>query len=317
MAAADINSNNKKFPLSLRKQFRDNEAKLKTHLAAIQKAIGFAVTYEANGEPFYDAVADRREQLGDILYDTYPAEIKSCLEAFVTESKENAGELKLAMTAKKIIVRLVPALPSTSSYGYQQMLFEKGALVVQTEPTRFYCNMAQICSEGLLEAFKTVVEEKAECKVPEQCRAFPLHIRKSYQKNRKDLDAALAKIKKATGVDFVFKADYRAIQDSLKDNGDYNARVGEIIWEGVLSRVASAIEELCADSMSKEAFLEAVTKRIIEYQSLSANPSVAKFSGSYQFMFIDDGKLILGARPESIYTNLDMDLNKANLETLL
>ena len=129
----------------------------------------------------------------------------------------------------------------------------------------------------------------------------PLNV--AARKNIKDKAAVrekhLARISKATGVDFdveVDWGDWRAAlpTDYARDN------VGTTVYGEYLDALASNIEKLCKDDMCKEALVEACGKKMIHFRIVpqaQLGPAVSK---CHSVTFSEDGTMIVATSDDNI-----------------
>jgi len=132
---------------------------------------------------------------------------------------------------------------------------------------------------------------------------IPLNIRRNIRDAESDLDKNMARIKKATGVDFTFKCDMLSIYKQVKNVlTKYDLqRIGTKIYDSQLGNLATTLEEFCKDEMCKEALQDACDKKIIRYMigdvtALCPNCSYYDMAG-YSFK---DGELIMVTKSERV-----------------
>ncbi|KAL6049361.1 hypothetical protein QOT17_020517 [Balamuthia mandrillaris] len=99
--------------------------------------------------------------------------------------------------------------------------------------------------------------------------------RKNIRDVTPEIDALVQKINAASGQTFSFAADYLTIVQHAQHYKDEPAR----LVKEYLQHFTTGLEKLCADDMSKEAFLDATPKRTITFVVLSPQEYEAAFPG--------------------------------------
>lgn len=89
------------------------------------------------------------------------------------------------------------------------------------------------------------------------------------RKNIKDFeaqrDANLGRINKAVGLEFSLDIDWVPFAKKLSTQSAYANRVGWMMYDAYLDGLATNLEALCKDDMSKEAVAEACEKKTIHF----------------------------------------------------
>jgi hypothetical protein len=110
--------------------------------------------------------------------------------------------------------------------GYQQILFEYGALVVQCKPDRFWTNINEIANC------------KIEAVIPSN--GLPLVLQKNIRDNESKLKQHLQKIKEVSGGEYFFETDFFDVLEKVTaTQPSYKDRLGEILFDSYMSNVAS------------------------------------------------------------------------------
>lgn len=131
----------------------------------------------------------------------------------------------LATPSRKIYFRF-----ADNAEGYQQVLIDNGAFVVQCTPDRWWTNIGDIANF------------KLEYVIPSS-QSLPLVIRMNLRDYEPKLKYHLNKIRDLTGKEFQFVSSYDLVlektvpvQPAAKD------RLGEILYDNYMSNVASLYE---------------------------------------------------------------------------
>jgi len=283
-----------KLSLTVRKNLRDNEEKLKEFMGRINSAVGKTWTFEADiakiiSDPKISK--DHADRIGEILYSSYMEYVAQCIEENCKDDMTKEGLLG-SVSANKIIYRLNP-----KAKGYNEFVIENGALILQCTPENMWCNIYEISSyklDPILDYDKSKLS---------------LVFRKNMRDYEEKLQTHLNTIKEATGKDWTFEVDMKTIAGNKKIDSSYQDRPGEILYDSYMERIAQCISDNCKDDMTKEALLEAVSKNKVIFRFVDK-------TDDYHEWKIEGGALILQCKPENFWVNLS-DIGYAKLDKLL
>jgi len=265
-------------PLTVRKNIKDNEAKRDTHLATIAKVTGATYTYEVEIPSIHAVLSTDREKdsVGAYVYDSFLGGLASNLTEFCKNDLQKDG-LNEAASTKKITMKADGAKCTGSD---PKVLIEEGVVIIYVND-----NKKSKCFPANVNATGNPVE---------LLKVIPgLALKKNFKDNEAKRDENLAKIEKATGRKFTLEIEDVAKFNEAATAADMNKtpnKVGTICWNWLAGGLAGHIAKLCADEMSKEAFLEAVKKDVILIQ-------LQEKVGGYGTAQIKDGQLILAIDP--------------------
>jgi len=280
-------------PLKTRKNIKDHEEKVKESLEKIKEATGVEFEFECDYAEIYKVYTEKNkdssnaEQLGSILY-YYLQALSESIERFCQNPLQKEALVEGA-TSRKITFKLLPAAfkdkPGQAySSNYGRTLLENGNLQMTVPMSYFPANVSEIGS-GLNVCFD---DPKS---------LMSLDARKNIAQNQEKLQENLEKINNATGVEFEVEVDFGILLENWnkaqKGNLQHgtSSQIGEIIYNYYLGGLADHIVRLCKDDLGKEAFVDAVSKKIINFEVL---PELKKGESSfYSRTKIVDGKLVL------------------------
>lgn len=125
------------------------------------------------------------------------------------------------------------------------------------------------------------------------------------RKNIKDKSALrdkhLARIQKATGVDYEVEVDWADWTAALKHKGSYaQDNVGTTVYGEYLDALAENIEKLCKDDMCKEALVEATGKKTIHFRIIPQDQLGNINSKCHSVKFSEDGTMIVATSDDNI-----------------
>ena len=131
--------------------------------------------------------------------------------------------------------------------------------------------------------------------------------RKNIRDAQVHLDKNIAQLEKASGVQFEVLIDWGTFAPVAKER-KFEAHVGDLVYKQYLGAIASHAETLCKDSMGKEAFAEACSKKTISF--VLAAPKTE----GYGKVTFEDGVLVVTLPAERFGTNcqhLGKDMEKS------
>lgn len=127
-----------KLPLKMRQEIRDAEPEITKHLAAIAEALGVdKVALDVDHLAIMNAVTDRKGDVGRGI----PAYLEALADNLKSKCKDDMVKeaIKEVMSANKITFRIDAACKS-----YNDIVFEKGVLVIVIKPGEFWTNTAHV-----------------------------------------------------------------------------------------------------------------------------------------------------------------------------
>jgi hypothetical protein len=227
-------------PLTIRKNIRDSEPKLKEHLEKINNVTGKEWSFEADWAKLVaaEAIAPYKDQVGSMLQDELMRNLAENLDRLC--KSESTKEAFLEATGNsKIVFRHNPKQAS-----YWAVLFENGDLVVEFKQ---FANTHELSYFNITSVIPTP--------------GLPLPVRLNIEKSREQMDAALEKIGDVTGEkDWAFEADYEKIVAVVDKHTAEN--IGSLYAE-IVSNFAGLLANKLKDDTIKESFNEATTQHKI------------------------------------------------------
>jgi len=172
---------------------------------------------------------------------------------------------------------------------YWVFKFENGTLLL--EHKKQIANIYQIANQNLPQALP----------VP---GVLTLLARLNIQEKREKLEEAMEKIKNATGEEYTF--DDSCVEDVYKKLPNIGANIGQLLYEDVMTGVASLIEKNMKDEMVKEAFNEVSSSHQI---IVRIDPK----QSNYWEIKLENGNFIVSGKA---YANT-YEISNFNLEKLL
>eukprot|EP00727_Mastigamoeba_balamuthi_P005078 m51a1_g14569 hypothetical protein (280) ;mRNA; f:1065787-1067002 len=264
-------------PLPLRKAIRDAEAKKGEYITAIEEAFGISgVTFECDYAAVHAALdAGSKEQVPNVI-DAYLSNFAGSVRRLLEDSLTKEWWVR-DWTSKKIVFRVAPK----PFEGYCRQVIEGGVLYWEVKPNTFYTNVDELISRA----------------------PAGLHGNLELAKNLRDYEEKknenLRTIAGALGVDSVsFEADIDKVNAAAKDRG-YENRTGEILFDWYLGGLASNLQRMCGDDMTKEAIRDAVSAKKIIFR-INAKPK----GGSYTYDYFENGNLIVEVKPDNLASNV-------------
>jgi len=281
-------------PFVLKKNIRDAQPKLQQNLARIKNVTGIDFTYEVDFAAVLSKVAEYQSaaysRLGEIMYDSYLNSIASLFEKSCKDDMVKSALLE-SLSSNSIIFRIHDA-----AKGYQEVLIENGSLIIQCVPSRFWTNVQDIGNF------------KIETIIPSS--DIPFIIKKNIRDNDAKLKAHLEKIKAATGNDFVFETDYQEVLTKVVEyQNAAKERLGEILLDGYMSKIADLFDNKCKDDLIKGGILRATTANKIVFR-------INEDAEGYQDIIFADGAMIVQCKASRFWTNLN-DIPNAKIEAKL
>jgi hypothetical protein len=138
---------------------------------------------------------------------------------------------------------------------------------------------------------------------------LPLALKKDLRDNEENLKKHLQEIKNITGVEFTVEISPSMGEINNKIDGSYKNRLGEIVYNSLMGEVAALFKKNSADSMVKDALIEATpAKKIIFEMTDSAS--------SYHDIVFSNGSLVIKFKPQNIWTNIS-DIGYSDVVPLL
>jgi len=282
-------------PLKTRKNIKDNEEKVKEALEKIKDASGVEFEFECDYADIHKVYTSKNkdggstvDQLGEIVY-YYLQALAESIEQFCQDPLQKEALVE-GSTAKKIGFKLLPAAfkeVKGQSYclsQYCRTVLDNGALIMQVPLPNFPANVSDV-GRSLQVCFD---DPKA---------LLSLMGRKNIAQNQEKLQERLEKINAATGVEFEVEVDFQTILENWKKakKGDLDYEtakgIGEIVYNYYMEGLADHIARVCQDELGKEAFVDAVSKKVINFEVI---PELKKGESSfYSRTKIVDGKLVL------------------------
>lgn len=245
----DTFAGNESFPLRLRVNIAEQANEMVECLEEIAKHCGIKFEFECDYVTIYGALRaakkkDYLNSLGSIML-AYVQAIKSFVSYRLTHPLRKEAVLELC-TAKKLTFRLFnnqkeykAACSWGDKFSYCRCRVESGVLFMEASVDNFPSNV-----DNILDSFDyTFMGDPA----------FPLAARVDIANNVEKHQAALDRLSAASGKAFTAEFDWPAIMKVINKSSSYENRPGEAMtW--YLEPLASNVERLCADDLSKEAF---------------------------------------------------------------
>jgi len=263
-------------------------------LEKIKEATGSEYEFECDYAEVYKVYTAKEkdgsyvDRLGEAIF-WYVEPLARSIEQFCQDPLQKEA-LTEGCTTHKIFFKLLPTafkqIPGQSyNWGsYCRTVLENGSLVIQVPLSNFCANVDDV-GRSLIVCFD------------DPKNLMTLQARKDIAKNQEKLTEHLEKINTATGVEFEVEVDFMSILEAWKKakKGDLDydsaSRVGEWVYDSYMEGLASNIKRLCDDELGKEAFVDAVNKKII---NIVVVPELKKGEDSfYSRTKIVDGKLVL------------------------
>jgi len=124
------------------------------------------------------------------------------------------------------------------------------------------------------------------------------------------LTANLQRIKKATGNDFVLVVGYQEIFTKVVEyQSAAKVRLGEILLDSYMSKIAELFEKKCKDDLIKGGVLRAT----------SANKIIIRINEDaegYQHVLFESGAIVIQCKASRFWTNIN-DIANAKIEAIL
>eukprot|EP00026_Physarum_polycephalum_P003638 Phypoly_transcript_03651.p1 GENE.Phypoly_transcript_03651~~Phypoly_transcript_03651.p1 ORF type:complete len:695 (+),score=161.19 Phypoly_transcript_03651:270-2354(+) len=227
-------------PLTIRKNIRDSEPKLKEHLEKLMNITGKEWSFETDWAKLVAAEPNQsnKDSIGSTIQDEcMKALVQNIEELCKNESSKEA--FNEASANSKITFRNNPKLST-----YWAILFQNGDLILEY---RAFANIYEIGNFNIVAVIPTP--------------GLPLPVRLNIEKSREEIDAALEKIGNVTGEsDWSFEADYEKNIAPLDKSSQEH--IGSTYAEA-LTNFAKLLESTLKDETVKESFNEATTQHKI------------------------------------------------------
>jgi len=295
-------------PLKIRKNLRDTEAKRDDNLAKIKGILGEAYTLVCDFDAMYAALGEGdsyAEQMGTVVHDWRLNGLIENFEKIIKGSgyeKANplfVGEFNKYVTSRKIVFMVIPERPADyDSYtedGYCLTRIVDGEL-------RIMCTKDNVAS-NVDSTGKYLVNALGKC--ASASGAMSVKLQNNLKANEAKRDAHLARLKKATGMDWTLEVEDMVTANSKVDDG-YKDRMGEIVYDSYLDNLANAVEKLCKDDMSKEAFVESTAGGKVTFKMVEngANDNSKWSDNRYSQITLGNGGLTLQIEYGCFWSNV-------------
>jgi len=244
-------------PLTIRKNIRDSEPKLKEHLEKLREITGKDFEFEAD---WAGVVAQLDEHTKNNIGNLYHNEIigylvqnidKICKDEMTKES------LVEATSANKIIFRCNDKIKN-----YWNISFENGAIVV--EHKKNICNTYDVCNFNIVAIMPTP--------------GLPLAVRLNLEKHRPQLEEYLQQINELTGAsDWSLEVDFDKILPQIANEYTRN-NIGDTYYREIMGYIVQNLQKTLASETTKESFLEATNQHKITIAINDKQPSYWKFN---------------------------------------
>jgi len=285
----------------VRKNIKDNESKVNDALERMKEATGLEWEFECDYATAYalykekNATSSYLDRIGEMVA-CYLTPLAEAVQTFCKHPMQKEALIEGA-TAKKITFTLLKdnfKNATNHNYNYSdycRCLCIEGVLSIQVPVSRFPSNVSDIGS-----SLKVCFDDP---------NALSLLCRLDIARHTEKLQENLEKIKKVSGVDMELEVDFQTLIANWKKGVPTVAwnstdRIGETIYSSYMGGLADQIGRVCRDDMGKEAFAEAITKKIINIVIL---PELKKGESFYSRCRIVDGKLILEIPAKSFPCN--------------
>ena len=266
--------------VATRKNIADAQKKLAANLKTIKTATGIEFELEIDWVAMAEVCKERgyEDRAGEIMYETYLEAIASNIKSFCTDpiQKEAFLETFKDRHALTFVLEGEQDEESPNRYAYAWTSNNGGVLEVHLPKDRF-CSNVSCAGEDLT---KTCSGDS------------PLSVatRKNIADQEKLRVKNMGRINKAVGFEFETEIDWVSFAAGAKARG-YEDRVGEILYDWYFAALASSLERLCADNMSKEAVQEACEKKVIAFTLYNGPQEDLLNSSCYSQTTFEDGVL--------------------------
>ena len=266
--------------VATRKNIADAQKKLAANLKTIKTATGIDFELEIDWVVMAEVCKERgyENRAGDMLYDTYLAALASNIKRFCEDAIQKEAFLETFKDRHAISFVIEPEQDQESPYrsSYAWTSNKEGVLVIHIPKIRF-CSNVSAAGDDLT---KTCSGDS------------PLTVatRKNISDQEKNRVKNIGRINKAVGVEFETEIDWVVFAAGAKARG-YEDRAAEILYDWYFAALASSLEKLCADSMSKEAVQESCEKKVISFTIYDGATSDLLNSSCYSQCTFEDGVL--------------------------
>ena len=273
--------------VATRKNIKDKDANRAKHMKVIQTAVGIDFEMEVDWAVFAIATSSKgyADRAGEIAYDWYLKSLSENITSFVKDPIQKESFVETFGERKTISIKIHDEAPEGFAQAYVWTTNEQGVLVINTTKDRICSNTGNTGND-----------------LSKACSGDgPLNVatRKNIKDKEVDRKKHLARIQKATGLEFDIEADWAVLAPAATARG-YADRIGEIIYGWYLDGLASNLERLCKDEMCKEAVAEAAHKKVISFSLIPDE----QLEGKYVVCkFHEDGTLMVQTSVERMCSN--------------
>jgi len=271
-----------KLSLTARKDIKEFEKSLEEHIKTIEGATGIKFETEFDWLALSVAAEERgyKDRAGEIMYSWYLGGLASNIVSFCKDDIQKESFVETFGSAKRITFEFYEK--KSGEYGYSRTRNDNGTLVMGAPKDCFCSNVSEIGNDL-----------SATC-------SGDAGLNVATRKNIKDSESArktnLDRINAAVGLQFELEHDWLALSKVAATRG-YADRIGEIIYSWYLDALASNLERLCKDEMSKEAVADACGKKTIAFVLAPAGTS------GYGKCTFENGVLTAAIPPENFCGN--------------
>ncbi len=315
---------------ALRKDFADNEKnfddKMKKMISALGQPFEFTADYRSLAQEQSGLSEDNRNRLGTGMWRSY---VNAFHDFFVRwcggatggsgggspDAADNRQSFLRQCSTRRVVVRVSDDKREGNVNNYQQLFFEGGALIIQTTPSNWNCNLYEISERALDHAFDDQLLSMGASPGmvdPTACLALPLRTRRDFREHSKHYKAHLDKINAALGSaggmqPVTFEADYVGLFNEEKLSTDYRYKLGSNLWDGYLRDLAGLFHNWCHGTGpncpdNRQSFLSACSSRKI---IVRVSPDKKEdWNTNYQQLYFENGAFIIQTTPGNFRCNM-------------
>lgn len=199
---------------------------------------------------------------------------------FSKDDLQKEAFIDLFGTTKRIALELYE--PAKGENQYNRTRNDNGTLTMGINKAKFGTNANQL-GKDLLQTCSGDA-------------GLSIAARKNIRDAQVHLDKNVAQLEKATGIQFEVQIDWGTFAPVAKER-KFEANAGDLVYKQYLGSIASHAETLCKDNMSKEAFVEACSKKTINF--VLAPPKTE----GYGKVTFEDGVLVVTLPAERFGAN--------------
>jgi hypothetical protein len=314
-------------PLSLRKDIRDNEAKLKDAEKALSTAVGFDITVVVENETIHKILAESNNAKKEAFTAIVADYLTHLSKQFATIMKDPVvkEDVTKALSAKKIIFTVktdaefaaiekdAVAFKKIGGRPYFAIEFKDGACILFTPAKYFWSNIAAVGDPKELSIVNIL-------SLAAPADALPLNVRAGLSKGEPEMQAAVKKVSAAVGFDVIFEFDPKPLYFALVETTkDYKDKIPDCVPR-YITGLATNLEKICKDDMIKEGLLDKWKTKKLKVTFVKGEfPAAdkAKYGGdSYIGLSFDGGDLAIVIPTKWFWSNID-NISKLNIEKLL